>query len=473
MADILSAPPDSGVVFETHLQYQQLAFPVLAQTVPPAPVHPQPEITRAERHIRWAPAFFFTPQHEASEGSTTGWRGSAPDWIARRDSRWTDPLVSFVPSPDATQAGWAPIYPDKLDRRTAPVSGDWAFNPFPIASTAAPDQPYHQPEWPVQPRRVAWALPWLAWTPQHQDAEGATDGWRGYAPEWVARSAQTFGPSGAFIASPDAIQAGWRPEYPDRIIGLTRLTLGASVTVTAGAIPDLPWREPVGPVRLPLGVITSTGGGIVTVPAVPDQFWVRPPDPTRRIARTTWTEFDWNPTTPVTPVPDIPLTSPVFPVWSKQWHPSRQIESRGPIAPLPTPHIYRVVGIVGGVWEQSCASYIATLRDPQGKILPGSILQTLRLTLYTVNRDNTFSIVNSRQHQPCLNINDVMVYDVLQTAADGRRFNLRWKMQPADTTMVDPALPFERHMMLWEYSWSAGHGKHEATVVVHNLSVVN
>ena len=599
---------DSGVIVERQVQYQPIASPLLEIAPPAVPEQQptQPEIPVLRRRVGWAiptlfftpppdaiqagwaptfpdrldppvripmPSLSFTPQHEASEGSTTGWRGYAPEWIARREHRWTFQTRTFVQSHESFQT-WRPAYPDFARRRDLPIAlrqslaftpaheategsaldwtpryPDWfqilarplggavfplfvatgtefprvwapdllrrpatpvptefAWSTFtPSVAPATPEQPWIQPEWPVQPTRSTWAIPFSVWVPQHSPAEGSALDW---APDYPDRFIVRRSPLGVATV-PLVVATGLefpRVWAPDILIRAQRPTISefAWSTFTPSATPSQPWIEPAVPARpiarpplaespwsfapsaiphpwIEPALLARRSASVMPpelawsrfTPPVPDQFWVNPPDPTRRIARPTTTEFAWHTQTPVAPVPDLPLTSPAFPVWSKQWHPSIQIESRGPIAPLPTPTIQRVVGIVGAVWEQSSGSYIATLRDPQGNILPGSLLQTLRLTLYTVNRDNTFSIVNSRQKQPCLNLNDVTVYDALQSTADGRRFNLRWRFQPGDTTMVDAALAFERHIMLWEYTWPDGAGKHEATLVVHNLRVVS
>ena len=121
--------------------------------------------------------------------------------------------------------------------------------------------------------------------------------------------------------------------------------------------------------------------------------------------------------------------------------------------------------------EQESGSYIATVTDDLGALLPGSTLLSLQLTLYVIRQDGTITFVNGRNHQNVLNVNNVTVTDVLQTLADGRTYNLRWRIQPADTTLVE-VLPYERHLFLFEWSWNTGAGKHEGVLVVKNLTVV-
>lgn len=121
--------------------------------------------------------------------------------------------------------------------------------------------------------------------------------------------------------------------------------------------------------------------------------------------------------------------------------------------------------------EEESGSYLATITDDLGVLIPGSTLSALLLTLYVVRQDGSTAIVNSRNHQNVLNLNNVTVYDVLQTLADGRTYNLRWRIQPQDTTLVE-ALPYESHFFLFEWTWPQGEGKHEAVLVVKNLLMV-
>ena len=121
--------------------------------------------------------------------------------------------------------------------------------------------------------------------------------------------------------------------------------------------------------------------------------------------------------------------------------------------------------------EQEGGSYLATVTDDLGAMIPGSDLTGLTLTLWVVRQDGSTAIVNSRNHQNVLNQNHVTVYNTLQTLTDGRTYNLRWKIQPGDTTLVE-AVPFERHKFLFEWTSAQVQGKHENTLVVRNLQMV-
>lgn len=124
------------------------------------------------------------------------------------------------------------------------------------------------------------------------------------------------------------------------------------------------------------------------------------------------------------------------------------------------------------VLEKAGASYYATITDDMGVMIPGSQLTLLQLTLYVIRQDGSTAIVNNRNHQNVLNTQNVTVFNVLQTLADGRTYNLRWQAQPADTTLVED-LPYERHLFLFEWTWAQGTGKHEGTLTVKNLVMVS
>lgn len=118
--------------------------------------------------------------------------------------------------------------------------------------------------------------------------------------------------------------------------------------------------------------------------------------------------------------------------------------------------------------EQESGSYLATITDDLGVMLPGSTLTALALSLYVVNAAGVEVIINDRNHQNVLNLNNVTVYDTLQTLSDGRTYNLRWRVQAQDTTLVEP-LAFERHLGLFEWAWPGGQGKQELVLVIKNL----
>ena len=122
--------------------------------------------------------------------------------------------------------------------------------------------------------------------------------------------------------------------------------------------------------------------------------------------------------------------------------------------------------------EQESGAYLGKIVGNDGiTFLPGSTLTALALTLWVVRENGTVAIVNGRNHQNVLNLNNVTVFDTIQTDANGHQFNLRWLIQPADTTLVED-LPYERHLALFEWTWPQGQGKHLFELIVRNLSQV-
>jgi hypothetical protein len=111
--------------------------------------------------------------------------------------------------------------------------------------------------------------------------------------------------------------------------------------------------------------------------------------------------------------------------------------------------------------EKETGRYTATIVGNDGVTpLPGATLSTLTLTLYVIKQDGTDQVI--RNHQNVLNANNVTV------DAAGL---LAWIIQVADTTLVE-AVPFERHIALFEWTWPSGAGKHEVVLLVRNLRQV-
>lgn len=114
--------------------------------------------------------------------------------------------------------------------------------------------------------------------------------------------------------------------------------------------------------------------------------------------------------------------------------------------------------------EQESGRFTALITGDDEQPLPGSTLATLRLTLYVIKQDGTDQILNSRNQQNVLGVNDVVVYDTPQTDPDGNLYNLLWNVRSADTVIVENALGWERHIALFE--WTAPSG------VVGNMEIV-
>jgi hypothetical protein len=110
--------------------------------------------------------------------------------------------------------------------------------------------------------------------------------------------------------------------------------------------------------------------------------------------------------------------------------------------------------------EKESGRYVALIVGNDGVTpLPGATLSTFVLSLYVVKADGTEAVVNGRTQQNILNANNVTV------SAGGQ---VVWNVQVGDTTLVE-AIPFERHIALFEWTWPAGAGKHEVVLVVRNL----
>ena len=115
------------------------------------------------------------------------------------------------------------------------------------------------------------------------------------------------------------------------------------------------------------------------------------------------------------------------------------------------------------IHERETGTYTATVTGNDGVTpVPGASLASITLTLYAIIAAGTVSFINSRDHQNVLNLNNVTI--------DGNGL-LTWAIQVADTTLVEAALPFERHIALFEWVTATGAaGKHEIILVVKNLS---
>lgn len=115
------------------------------------------------------------------------------------------------------------------------------------------------------------------------------------------------------------------------------------------------------------------------------------------------------------------------------------------------------------ILEATTGSYTGQIVGNDGITpLPLATLSTLVLSLYVVKGDGTIAYVNGRNAQNILNANNVVV------SAGGL---LTWTVQTADTTFVEAALPFERHIGVFQWTWPGGTGKHEIVLVVQNLLV--
>ena len=108
--------------------------------------------------------------------------------------------------------------------------------------------------------------------------------------------------------------------------------------------------------------------------------------------------------------------------------------------------------------EKETGQYTATIVGNDGVTpLPAATLSTLVLSLYVIKQDGTDQMIRTSQN--VLYANNVTV------DAAGL---ITWTVQTTDTAMVG-AVPFERHIALFEWTWPGGVGKHEVILLVRNL----
>lgn len=116
------------------------------------------------------------------------------------------------------------------------------------------------------------------------------------------------------------------------------------------------------------------------------------------------------------------------------------------------------------VAEKTSGQVTALLVDNDGVTpIPAAALATFTLHLYVVKSDGTIGIVNTRNHQNVLNANNVTVSPAGVVV---------WTYQVGDTTLVE-ALPYERHIALFEWTTATAAGKTEVVLVVRNLLEVS
>jgi hypothetical protein len=137
----------------------------------------------------------------------------------------------------------------------------------------------------------------------------------------------------------------------------------------------------------------------------------------------------------------LPLAIPLVPVGAERWAP---------------------VGYTLHVQEQTSGTYFAQLTGEDGVTpIPGTLLTSLLLSLYSINQQDNILILAHRDRQ-----NVLLPSSGVVVSPGGL---IKWTYTVADTTLSDPTIPFERHIGLFEYGWLGGSGKIEVILVVHNL----
>lgn len=124
---------------------------------------------------------------------------------------------------------------------------------------------------------------------------------------------------------------------------------------------------------------------------------------------------------------------------------------------------YKTTIIDNDIAEKSSAKITAQLQDEAGAGISSASLSALTLTLYVKGYPG--SIVNARNKQNVLNINGVTV----DTSG-----NLTYQMTPDDNAIINAGSLKEKHIALFEWTWSAGAraGRHEIEFTVANMENV-
>ena len=113
--------------------------------------------------------------------------------------------------------------------------------------------------------------------------------------------------------------------------------------------------------------------------------------------------------------------------------------------------------------ERTSGRIVGTITEEDGVTpIPAGTLTTLVFSLYADDGSNT--IINSRSDVNILNTGPGAV-------TSGGILTLT--LAPADNQILNDALPFERHILLLEWTWGSGKaGNHELILAVRNLQLV-
>ena len=114
------------------------------------------------------------------------------------------------------------------------------------------------------------------------------------------------------------------------------------------------------------------------------------------------------------------------------------------------------------VQERQTATVTFTLRDQAAAAVPSAQLTTALITLYD---QRTQTVINSRNAQNVLNLNNVAMHDTSGVVT--------WTVQIADQAIQNAQLEVEKHIALFSFTWSAGAKAwaHEVILSVANIGL--
>ena len=112
--------------------------------------------------------------------------------------------------------------------------------------------------------------------------------------------------------------------------------------------------------------------------------------------------------------------------------------------------------------EKGTLQYSVLLEDEAGAIL-GNTLDSLKLTLYDLS-GRTQAIINA--------IDGIDIMNTGRGSLDTLTGRWTVTLGPADNIMLNAAQPYERHLMLlqWTYASGAKAGKHEVEFLVRHIA---
>lgn len=121
--------------------------------------------------------------------------------------------------------------------------------------------------------------------------------------------------------------------------------------------------------------------------------------------------------------------------------------------------------------EGATGVYRSIITDANGSLL---VPDTARLSVYTVGNAGHCTFI--RHNEDALNAHGVTFYSTLQTdlLRDGTAltYNMKWLIEPRDTTILNDQLQIERHVVLFEWTYDAQAGKKEFVLGIKNLHTV-